>query len=228
MRRIGFFGGSFDPPHAGHLDIAKAAADRFALDEVLFAPVGNQPLKEGRPAASFFHRYAMTALATEADSRFTPSLIDAPTLDSASPARPNYTVETLVRLRASFESQIELFTLVGADSWLDIPRWHEPARLLASSDWIVARRPGFSLADADRALPSGVTAEHLSGSADRGLLLHHPGDLTTNVYFLTDVNVDISATDMRASIAAGDAHPKGTIASVQEYVRKTRLYRQKK
>lgn len=227
MRRIGFFGGSFDPPHAGHLAIAKAAADKFTLDEVLFAPVGSQPLKEGCPAASFFHRYAMTALATEADSRFIPSLIDAPTLDSASPARPNYTVETLERLRSSLGLQAELFTLIGADSWIDIPRWHEPTRLLALCDWIVATRPGFSLENAEQALTSGITAEEFSGSSDRGLLLHHASGQSTRLFFLTDVSLDISATKLRALIAADHTHPKGSIASVQEYVRKTGLYRQK-
>ncbi len=121
MRRIAFFGGSFDPPHRGHLAIAKAAADQFALDEVLFAPVAQQPLKSALEATPFLHRYAMTALATQADARFVPSLLDAPR-ESGSP-RPNYTVETLERLRISLAESTEpamLFTLLGADSWLEI------------------------------------------------------------------------------------------------------------
>ena len=78
MRRIAFFGGSFDPPHRGHLAIATAAADLFALDQVLFATAGRQPFKGKFPATEFLHRYAMTALATQADPRFIPSLLDAP------------------------------------------------------------------------------------------------------------------------------------------------------
>src|SRR6185437_17066165 len=70
MRRIAFFGGSFDPPHCGHLAIAKAAANRFSLDKVLFAPVGKQPLKAAGADAPFIHRYAMTVLATQTDARF--------------------------------------------------------------------------------------------------------------------------------------------------------------
>src|SRR5579875_2005151 len=107
MQRIAFFGGTFDPPHLGHIAIAKAAADRFALDQILFAPVASQPLKD-HTATSFLHRYAMTVLATQADPRFAPSLLDAPS------ETPNYTVDTLTRLRASFQQETTLFMLIGA------------------------------------------------------------------------------------------------------------------
>ncbi len=148
MRRIAFFGGSFDPPHRGHLAIASAAADRFALDQVLFAPAGYQPFKSKVPATDFLHRYAMTALATQADPRFIPSLLDAPHRGATDAERPNYTVETLSRLRASLAAEAEpteLFTLLGADSWVEIGQWFQASRLLALTDWIVAARPGFAL-----------------------------------------------------------------------------------
>ena len=162
MRRIAFFGGSFDPPHRGHLAVATAAADLFALDQVLFAPAGRQPLKGKYPATEFLHRYTMTALATQADPRFVPSLLDAPQSNGTDETRPNYTVETLGRLRASLAAEPEptaLFTLLGADSWLDIGHWFQTPRLLALSDWIVAARPGFSLVGAEAALPTEVKVE---------------------------------------------------------------------
>lgn len=241
MRRIAFFGGSFDPPHRGHLAIAAAAADRLALDQVLFAPVGRQPLKEDNPAADFPHRYAMTALATEADPRFVPSLLDAPRSTDADDAHPNYTVETLTRLRASLAAEsrsFALFTLLGADSWLEIRRWFQAPRLLALTDWIVAARPGFSLASAEAALPPEVTAERVNHAIDSpknrrssssshpecDLILHHGDSTATRVWFLPDLQENISATDLRAALHQGDVDREFLPASIWEYIRKTNIY----
>ncbi len=79
--RVALFGGSFDPPHHGHIAIATAAADVFDLEQVLFAPVGRQPLKTGRPPAPFADRLAMVELACRVDERFTASEMDAPRAD---------------------------------------------------------------------------------------------------------------------------------------------------
>jgi nicotinate-nucleotide adenylyltransferase len=225
MRRIAFFGGTFDPPHRGHLAIAKAAADRFALDEILFAPVASQPLKPAVQPTPFAHRYAMTVLATQADPRFVPSLLDAPRN-----GHPNYTVETLERLRNSLSAMpepTELFTLLGADSWLDIARWHNAPRLLALTDWIVAARPGFSLEAAGQALPPQLTAEQVAPS-EESLLLRHPNSQPTHVFFMPSLHEDISATELRQAIEATSRAEKDLLPeSVQEYIRKTNLYRLK-
>jgi nicotinate-nucleotide adenylyltransferase len=239
MRRIAFFGGSFDPPHRGHLAIATAAADFFALDQVLFAPVAHQPFKSKFPATDFLHRYTMTALATQTDSRFIPSPVDAPHRDATDAARPNYTFETLSRLRASLATgpePTELFTLLGADSWLDIGHWFQAPRLLALSDWIVAARPGFSLAGAEAALPPEVEFErgsnhaamtnHVFGTLPAcDLTLHHPGGLPTRVWFLPHLDEDISATELRAALNRGEPDPELLPAPVWDYIAKTQVYR---
>ena len=140
--RVAFFGGSFDPPHHGHMAIAAAAADEFDLERVLFAPVGRQPLKYERASATFADRVAMVELACRVDARFSVSGIDAPWPDGS----PNYTVDTLAALREEMPDA-RLFNLVGADSFLDLRRWREPERLLELAEWIVVSRPGFALAD---------------------------------------------------------------------------------
>ena len=238
MRRIAFFGGSFDPPHRGHLAIAKAAADLFALDQVLFAPAAHQPFKSKFPATEFLHRYTMTALATQADPRFIPSLLDTPHPDARNVPRPNYTVETLSRLRASLVAEPEptqLFTLLGADSWLDIGQWFQAPRLLALSDWIVAARPGFLLDGAEAALPRETkfergssnidAANHASGSLPAcDLTLHHPDDASTRVWFLPDLQEDISATDLRAALDRGQTNPDLLPPPVWNYIQKTNIY----
>lgn len=219
MRRIAFFGGSFDPPHRGHLAVAKAAADRFALDAVLFAPVGSQPLKQGEPATTFLHRYAMTALATQVDARFVPSLLDAPE------EIPNYTIDTMERLRSCVSAETQIFVLLGADSWLEISRWRDAARLLSLTDWIVAARPGFSLASAEQALPQGVLALPVQGSPDDSLELHHANGGITRVFFLLELREDSSATRLREAFRVGESDPEWLPAAVREYIRKTGLYR---
>jgi nicotinate-nucleotide adenylyltransferase len=239
--RIGFFGGSFDPPHRGHIALALAAADRFALDRVLLAPVGVQPLKEHQPATDFLHRYAMTALASQADPRLQPSLLDAP-----QPDRPNYTVETLERLRTSLHpagqragltrgqkaagGQDALFTLLGADSFLDLRRWRQPERLLALCDWIVATRPGYeighALATAMASLPAGTLAtEEHDPAHGTYLRLRQDDGPCTSLWFLPCLHEDVSATALRGAIRAGAWDASLLPAPVAEYIRKTGLYR---
>jgi nicotinate-nucleotide adenylyltransferase len=242
MRRIAFFGGSFDPPHRGHLAIATAAADLLALDQVLFATAGRQPFKGRFPATDFLHRYTMTTLATQADPRFIPSLLDSPHRDATDTTRPNYAVETLDDLRASLTAEpepTELFTLLGADSWIDIAKWFHAPRLLALSDWIVAARPGFSLDGAEAALPPDVRVERRSGRIDAAshasnslpacdLTLHHADAAPTRVWFLPHLQEDISATELRATLDRGQPDPSLLPRPVWDYIVKTNLYHSSK
>ena len=95
--RIAFFGGSFDPPHRGHLTIAHAAQSALSLDTVLFAPVGAQPLKPDGSTAGFQDRVAMTRLAIAGEPNFALSLADAP--KPANTPKFNYTIDTLLALK---------------------------------------------------------------------------------------------------------------------------------
>jgi nicotinate-nucleotide adenylyltransferase len=150
--RIAFFGGTFDPPHCGHIAIARAAITRLAIDQVLVAPVGTQPLKGGSGHSSFEDRLAMVKLAVAGDPGLSASDIDAP-LPSG---QPNYTFDTLQRLRSHLQPADVLFFLLGADSFLTLRQWHQSTELLLFCDFIVAGRPGFSLAQINAALPEGV------------------------------------------------------------------------
>ena len=234
--RIGFFGGSFDPPHCGHIAFALEAANAFALDEVLLAPVGMQPLKE-QPATDFLHRYAMTGLAAQADDRLLPSLLDAPLLAPAQEEpQPNYTVDTLERLRALLHltgEPVELFALLGADSLLSLRQWREPERMLALCDWIVATRPGFALgatladalASVQSALPASVQAAIVPDDRHgSGLRLHHAEGHTTHLWLLPHLQEDVSATGLRVALASGELDPALLPEPVADYIRKTGLY----
>jgi nicotinate-nucleotide adenylyltransferase len=198
--RLALFGGSFDPPHYGHIAIATAAADVFDLDQVLFAPVGRQPLKAEGVAASFADRLAMVELACRLDSRFAVSDLDAPRSDGT----PNYTVQTMAALHEVMPDA-RLFNLVGADSFLDLPRWHEPERLLELAEWIVVSRPGFPLAD-------------LSAL---GLTPYQRG----RVHLLQTVHEDVAATNLRVRLEAGDPCTDLLDPAVSTYIQAHSLYR---
>ncbi len=198
--RVALFGGSFDPPHHGHIAIATAAADVLDLDKVFFAPVGRQPLKpEGAPA-SFADRLAMVELACRTDPRFAMSDLDAPRSDGS----PNYTVQTLTTLHEAVPDA-RLFNLVGADSFLNLPRWHEPERLLELAEWIVVSRPGFPLAN-----PSAL-----------GLTPQQRG----RVHLLQTVHEDVAATNLRERLEAGDPCADVLDPAVSVYIQAHHLYR---
>lgn len=198
--RIALFGGTFDPPHRGHLAIATAAADGFQLDRILFAPAGRQPLKPENHPTPFADRLAMVTLACQDDPRFEPSLVDAPRPD----ATPNYTVNTLAELR-HLSPQATLFNLVGADSFLDLPRWREPARLLELAEWIVVSRPHFPLDD--------LSALNLTPHQ------------RSRIHILQTVHEDIAATEIRCRLQAGDPCPDLIPADILDYIRSRHLYR---
>ncbi len=197
--RVALFGGSFDPPHHGHVAIATVAADVFDLDSVLFAPVGRQPLKHAG-AAPFADRVAMVGLACQVDPRFSVSELDAPRPDGS----PNYTVETLTALHEA-KPDARLFNLVGADSFLDLRRWREPERLLELAEWIVVSRPGFPLADLS---PLGLTA------LQRG-----------RVHLLQTVHEDVAATNLRERLESGDPCTDVLAPGVSAYIQAQHLYR---
>jgi nicotinate-nucleotide adenylyltransferase len=229
--RIAFFGGSFDPPHRGHLAVARAAASRLALDRVLMAPVALQPLKGNGSQASFEDRLAMVALATEGDPRLAASDLDAPRADQ----RPNYTLDTLVKLRSSLPKDDTLFCLLGADALLSFRHWHRAAELLLFCDFIVAGRPGFALNEITALLPAGIRQLGCSRQAEFvrfQLGVAHGGGEGTNprrrtaLYLLTGLDEDVSATEIRSALAGGSQTQTVLAAAVANYIRAHGLYRQ--
>jgi nicotinate-nucleotide adenylyltransferase len=123
-RRIAFFGGSFDPPHLGHLAVARAARTALALDAVLFAPVGSQPLKPQGSTASFEDRLAMTELAIAEEPGFELSLADEPKPSGAQ----LYCRHSWICVPA-LGPDGALFCLMGADSFFGLRRWHRSSEI---------------------------------------------------------------------------------------------------
>ena len=196
--RIAFFGGSFDPPHLGHIAVARAAQQALALNKVLFAPVGLQPLKPSGSSAGFQHRVAMTQLAIAGHPGFELSLIDAPKTHTSSSA-PNFTVDTLTRLRHSLPRETQLFLLLGADSFHTFHQWHRAAEIPFLANLIIASRPGEDLEHPSSSLPSHIALNPLPDEPNRYLLTNPAGD-RSQLILLPNLNYDISATQLRNQI----------------------------
>jgi nicotinate-nucleotide adenylyltransferase len=221
--KIGFFGGSFDPPHRGHIALARLAMERLGLDRVLFAPVGVQPLKRDRPQAGFADRVTMTELAIAGESRMEISTLDTPRGDG----RPNYTIDTIAVLRNTLAPHDQIFCLMGADSFLTIERWHRSVDLLLACDMVVAARPGFPLAGLAAALPSGISVGACDPpqAADQMLCLRYQGE-TTRLYLLPDLAEDVSASEIRAALQRGAGESSVLSPRVAAYIREHGLYRE--
>lgn len=220
--KTGFFGGSFDPPHRGHIALARLAMERLALDRVLLAPVGVQPLKKDRPQASFADRVAMIRLAIEQQPGLELSLIDAPRANH----RPNYTIDTLRILRSSLAPADQIFCLMGADSFLSIGRWYRAADLLLCCDFAVASRPGFDLGRLAAALPASISVAACDSPQSESLVvcLRSSGRRESHLYLLPDLEEIASASEIRAALSQG-ADPTAVLhPAVARYIREHGLY----
>ena len=144
-QRIALYGGTFDPIHLGHLEIARRVLELFEIEKVLFVPAQLAPHKIGRPVTGPIHRYAMLALATQNDPRLSIS-----TFELDGPNR-RYTVDTVEHFQRAFGDSTELFFIMGADSWSEITTWREWERLLTMINHIVVTRPGHEV---DETLPA--------------------------------------------------------------------------
>ncbi len=238
---IGLFGGTFDPVHRGHLALARAALEHCKLHRIHFVPANIPPHKQRQPLSPFVHRFAMLALATAAEKAFMPSLLEAPE-EGAAPARtggrtssrrtkdvlekPNYTIDTVLRLKRSFKAADRLFLLIGMDAFADIAKWHQSEALFRECEFVVASRPGYSLADVANALPESlrprpeVTRPFHKQPATGDLVL--PG---ATIHLLADLHQPASATAIRQAAAAGKPLGRFVDAPVAEYIRKMGLYK---
>jgi nicotinate-nucleotide adenylyltransferase len=235
---IGLFGGTFDPIHSGHIALARAAQGRFQLGCVYFAPANVPPHKQRHHITPYFHRYAMVALATINEKAFVPSLLEAPgeatmgaitgkkgRTEQSTPG-VNYTIDTVRRLKQTLKKGDRLFFLIGIDAFKDIATWHEAVALFRECEFIVASRPGYSLADVANALPEGlrpksaVTKPFAKQPARVDLVL-----AGATVHLLENVEQNVSATAIRDAVVAKRALAKLVDSAVAEYIKKMGLYR---
>lgn len=227
---IGLFGGTFDPIHRGHVALARAAEERFNLRQIHFVPAHVPPHKQKRPLTPYLHRFTMLSLATAENKNWIPSLLEAPAEINGQSGKksgePNYSSDTLRKLKAGLKAADRVFFLIGIDAFLEIQTWHEPLELFSQCAFIVASRPGHSLADVANALPESLRPK----SAATEPFKKHPakGDLVlpgVNVHLLDGLQHAISATAIREAAKAGRPLGKLVEPAVADYIKKQSLYR---
>jgi nicotinate-nucleotide adenylyltransferase len=147
--RLAIFGGTFDPIHRAHLEIARKAADQFHLDQVLLVPAAQPPHKGGAAHASYEHRVRMAELAVSGDRR-----VEVSRLEEA-PTR-SYSIRTIEKVRAGMAPEDELFFIIGADAFSEIRTWHRWTDVARAVCFIVVSRPGSKYET-----PPGIRLERL-------------------------------------------------------------------
>lgn len=208
---VGLFGGTFDPVHRGHLEIARVAAELYHLDRIYFIPSGRPPHKGARSDASAWHRYAMLVLATRETDNFFVSTIELETAEVA------YTVDTVTALRHIFPSEAEFYFILGADSFEEITQWKDYERLLTLTHLIVMARPGHAL-----------TTDHLPERWRAGVVDGPPPPMDRisdrRIFFCRAVFSDVSATAIRQACRRGEPIDHFVVPEVARYIAKYHLY----
>ena len=197
--RIGIFGGTFDPPHLGHLILASEAHAQLKLARLLWVLTPVPPHKLNQPISSLDHRLAMVKLALKGESAFKLSMIEVER------SGPHYTLDT-IRVFSSQYPNADLILLLGGDLLRDLPTWHRPADLVAACRQIgVMRRPGDSIdmASLEKKIPG----------------------LNSKVKFVEAPLLEIASSEIRRRAARDLPFRYYLLPAVYQYIQKHHLYR---
>lgn len=207
--KLGLLGGTFDPIHQGHLDVARAAIEALALDEVWLVPA-RQPPHRHNPHASAPHRFAMVALATADAPRLRVSDIEMER------AGPSYTVDTLSAVGATVPGDTTLFFLIGVDAFRDVPSWRAFPAVLDRAHFVVVSRPGAPVADLRDRLPA---------LASRMITAPAAIPPTPSIFLVEAPTSPVSSTEVRSRVRTGGSIEDLVSGPVAAYIAKHRLYR---
>jgi nicotinate-nucleotide adenylyltransferase len=195
--RVGVFGGTFDPIHYGHLVAAEEARVSLQLDKVLIVPAGQPPHKAARPVTPAAHRVAMVQLAIASNPHFVLNRVD---LDRPG---PHYSVDMITRLRREIGPG-DVFLIVGMDSLMDLPTWHESERLMGLCYIVGVNRPGYTydLAPLEKAV-AGISA---------------------HIRVLEAPQLEISSHELQERVRRGLPIKYQLPEAVEEYIKQHKLY----
>lgn len=193
--RTGILGGTFDPIHLGHLEAAEAARQRLQLDRVLLLPSRTPPHRSVEPRASVFHRFAMTALSAAERGMLASDL-------ELLREGPSYTALTLEALHREGYAPSQLFFITGSDAFAEISTWYGYPRLFELSNFAVVSRPGYPIVKPESPMTNSPTS-----------------------VFVVEANTpDVSSTEIRRRVAAGESIDGLVARSVADHIGRHRLY----
>ncbi len=198
--QIGIFGGTFDPPHLGHLILASEAYSQLKLDRLLWILTPDPPHKQEQVISSVEDRLAMVKLAIEDNPKFELSRVE---LDRPG---PHYTLDTVETIAEEYP-EADITPIIGGDSLRDLPTWHKPKELLYASHWVgVMRRPGEepNLDALERTLPG----------------------ISSKVHYVDAPLLEIASREIRSRVAEGRPYRYYLPTQVYEYINEHHLYQQ--
>lgn len=196
--RVGVLGGTFDPPHIGHLVAAEEARLQLGLERVVFVPAGMPPHKLDEPVTVATHRVEMITRAVASNPHFFVSLVEVER------PGPSHSVDTLRLLRDQWGAGVEISFIVGIDMLVDLPNWHQPQQLVELCWLAVVDRPGYEV-------DVGELEDIIPGIAEKVDRVSMP-------------LLDVSSTDLRRRARQGRTIRYYVPAEVEAYIQAHRLY----
>lgn len=201
MNKIGIYGGSFDPIHLGHIELALQAKEELFLDKVIFIPTKHQPFKLNKKVTPENHRVNMLTQALQENKDFEISFVELEN-DEIS-----YTINTLKRIRTFYSKDTEIFFILGTDSFLNIELWHKSKELLNNYSFAIGSRPGYK-------------EEQLKCCIDQIREVYN-----TNIVLLNNKKIPISSTDIKYKIKIGRSIKNLVPEAVERYIHENGLYK---
>lgn len=198
MKRIGILGGTFDPVHLGHLIIAENTAEQVHLDEVMFIPSKIPPLKNINNISEPVHRLNMLKLAVRGNPGFVINDIEI----NSEGSEPDYTVNTLLKLREQYiNEQVKFYLIIGMDQLINLDKWKDPGKLFLLSEVVVINRPGY-------------------------LVTQVENEYSRQTIMVPVPNIDISSTDIRYRVSENRSIKYLVTPEVENYIYEHKLYKQ--
>lgn len=211
MQKIGLLGGTFDPVHVGHLQLAEAVLDECGLDKIIFIPSAEPPHKNESTITPFEHRVAMLELISENKKQFECNSIEGGL------AKPSYTIDTLRVMREEYENIATLSFIIGADAFLDIATWKSYQKIPYLVKIILSPRKGFSNEKLFEIL------KMLGYESSGGRWLAATGQKDISILESTPIN--LSSSTIRSLISQGEPVQHLLPKAVFDYLTKHSLYR---
>jgi nicotinate-nucleotide adenylyltransferase len=207
---MGLLGGTFDPVHFGHLQLAGCAMDLCHLDEIVFIPTASPPHKPQEKICAFHHRVAMLKLALGGNPRYSVSEIES----IISP--PTYTIDMFSYMVSGEEAETDYYFILGLDTFLDIPNWKEYKKVINSVHFIVSARPGFSEDAFSRCIKFLKYEKYKEYWYDE--------TSGKKIFFLNIDTTDISSSKLRKMMDKPEKAKSYVPATVLRYIEQNHLY----
>jgi nicotinate-nucleotide adenylyltransferase len=212
--RIGLLGGTFDPIHNGHIELAEAALRLAALDVVYFVTSFDPPHKDRKSLANFADRHAMVALAVINKPQLVPSSMEY------SRSGKSYAVDTVRQLKQDLGTTSRIFFLIGIDAFVEITGWKEHSAFPELCSFIIFSRPGFPQSALVEKLPDSFRKKLVPISKESKFL----GCDQNCFYLVENFSSSISSTEVRNEVHSGKSITAWVPSAVAEYIQKTKLY----